>query len=136
MPRPIRFLAAWFAGSLLVALLLPAAASFQTGDRSVWSGLFNWLGSAAFWGLLWLLAALVGGTLLLTRVAARAGLPAALAGLVSGAICGLCYLVFYISGSDLPRTELIPHLGTGALLFVGALAMAGAFMAWFWRRAS
>lgn len=136
MPRPIRFLAAWFAGSLLVALMLPAAAGSLQSGRAVWTSLFNWLGSAAFWSVLRLLAYLVGGTLLLTRIGARAGLPAALAGLVSGALCALCYLVFYVSGSALTRAELVPHLGAGALLFVGALAIAGAFMAWFWKRAS
>lgn len=136
MPRPIRFVAAWFAGSLLVVLLLPAAAGYSQGGRTVWTGLFNWLGSAAFWSVVWLLALLVGATLLLTRIAARAGLPAAFAGLISGALCALCYLVFYISGSDLARAELVPHLGLGALLFVGALAVSGSVMAWFWQRAS
>lgn len=136
MPRPIRFLAAWFAGSLLALLLLPIVASLQTGGTAIWAGLFNWIGSAAFWGVLWLLCGLVGGTLLLTRIAARTGLPAVLAGLTCGALCGLCYLVFYSRGSNLRPNELGPHLGAGALLFVGALAVAGAFMAWFWRRAS
>lgn len=136
MPRPIRFLAAWFAGSLLVLLLLPVAAGTLRGGTAAWAGLFNWIGSAAFWSAIWLLGGLVGGALLLTRIAARAGLPALLAGLISGAFAALCYLLFYIAGSDLTPADLVVHLGAGALLFVGAIALAGAFMAWFWHRAS
>lgn len=136
MPRPIRFLAAWFAGSLLVVLLLPLLASYQRGGAAVWTELFNWIGSGAFWSAIWLLAGLVAVTLLLTRFAARTGLPPVLAGLVSGALCAISYLLFYIKGSNLSRADLVPHLGAGALLFAGGIALAGAFMAWFWRRAS
>jgi hypothetical protein len=136
MPRPIRFVAAWFAGLLLVALLLPTTASLERGGRPVWTALFNWIGSPAFWSVVWLLSGLVGGTLLLTRLAVRAGLPGLLSGLIGGGLSGLCYLVFYVSGSELARAQVLPHLGAGALLFVGALGLAGAVMAWFWQRAA
>lgn len=135
MPRPIRFLATWFAGLLLSTFLLPLVATLQAGRPAVWRALLGWLGSGPFWSAVWLLALLAAAALLLGLIAGRAGLPGALAGLLGGAVSAIGYLLFYSSSSALPRSELLAHLGSGALLFAGALALAGALMGWFWQRA-
>jgi Kef-type K+ transport system membrane component KefB len=92
------------------------------------------VGSGPFWSAVWLFGLLVVLALLFGRLAARTGLPGLLSGLLGGAVSGLCYLLFYVATANLIWADLIAHLGTGALLFLGALAFAGAFMGWFWDR--
>lgn len=133
MPRPIRFVAAWFAGLLVQLILLPSLIGYK-GPPQTWTALLNWVGSAAFWSAVWLFGLLVVLALLFGRLAARIGLPGLLAGLLGGAVTGLCYLLFYVASLNLDRAEMLAHLGSGALLFLGALAIVGGFMGWFWDR--
>lgn len=133
MPRPIRFVSVWFAGLLLELLLLPVLIGFG-GPTRTWEALQGWVGSARFWSTVWLFGLLVGLSLCFGRLAARTRLPGVLTGSLGGGVVGLCYLLFYTASLNLPRTAILAHLGDGALLFLGALALVGGFMGWFWDR--
>jgi hypothetical protein len=137
VPRPIRFLAVWFAGNLIALISLPLLAGWQSPSIQAWTGLTDWLWSTPFWSVAWLLVVLTCAALLFARLGARAGLSGPVSGLVGGMVTGMGYLLFYAAGSGLSNEGLMALLQffwPGAALFIGTLGLSGAFMSWFWNR--
>ncbi len=138
MPRWARFLSCTITGLLLSLIGFFMVAYWREGGPEFWPNVFDFLATAAFWGLAWLFVILSALTLVLARVGVKIyGLGAAVSGILSGLLVALAYASFLIA-SHAPDwgglAASIIKVWPSAVAFSVPLALSGAMTDLLWER--
>jgi hypothetical protein len=138
MPHWVRLLSCSVTGLVFSLTGFLVAAAATEGGAGFWQNTADFAGTAAFWQLVWIFAAMVVAALLVARVTKHLyGVAGPGAGLMAGGAVALIYSWFVLAahardwgGLALSLQKAWPDAG----LFILPFALSGAFTSWLWDR--